>query len=59
MSAQLQNVLIVCVMLGFALMEFPTKEEAMGAARRFMKVHQEILGPKWEGTLEIHEVFTA
>jgi len=43
---------------GFALMEFATKEEALENARRFMKVHQEILGPKWEGTLEIHEVFT-
>ena len=42
---------------GFALMDFPSHADAMASARRFMKVHQEILGPKWEGTLEIHEVF--
>lgn len=43
---------------GFALMEFPTKDEALASARRFMKVHQEINGPTWEGTMEIHQVFT-
>ncbi len=43
---------------GFALMQFDTREEALESGKNFMRVHQEILGPKWEGTLEIHEVFT-
>jgi hypothetical protein len=42
---------------GFAIMSFGTREEALAAGERFMKVHQDHFGPSWEGLLEIHEVW--
>ncbi len=38
---------------GFAIFELPSKAAAIEAGRRFMQVHADILGPAWEGELEI------
>jgi hypothetical protein len=38
---------------GFAIMEVPTKEEALELGKRFMQVHADVLGPEYEGELEI------
>lgn len=38
---------------GFAIFELASKAEAVEAGRRFMQVHADILGPAWEGELEI------
>jgi hypothetical protein len=38
---------------GFAIFELPSKAAAIEAGRRFMQVHADILGPTWEGELEI------
>jgi hypothetical protein len=38
---------------GFAIVDVKTEEEAHAWATRFMKLHQEVLGPTWEGMSEI------
>jgi len=38
---------------GFAIFELASKAEAIEAGRRFMQVHADILGPAWEGELEV------
>jgi hypothetical protein len=38
---------------GFAIFEVKSKEEAIQHGRRFMAMHQELLGPDDEGQLEI------
>jgi hypothetical protein len=42
---------------GFALFEFASKEEALEQGRRFMQMHVDVMGPTYEGTMEIHDVF--
>jgi len=42
---------------GFAVIEAKSKEEAIEHARRFLKVHQDVLGPSWEGVVEIRQLF--
>lgn len=38
---------------GYAIFEFASKEEAIRMGRDFMQVHADILGPSYEGELEI------
>jgi len=38
---------------GFAIFNLPSKEEAIKMGRDFMQVHADILGPSYEGELEI------
>jgi hypothetical protein len=38
---------------GYAIFDLKSPEEAIEYARRFMKLHVEILGPSYEGTCEI------
>jgi hypothetical protein len=42
---------------GFAIIQVKSREEALEHGRRFMKVHTDALGPSWEGSCEIREVF--
>ena len=42
---------------GFAVLRLPSKEEAVEVGRRFMEVHAEILGPSYEGEMEIRPMF--
>ena len=44
---------------GFAIFELPSKEEAVRSGREFMQVHADILGPSYEGELEIRPLFDA
>jgi hypothetical protein len=38
---------------GYAIFNLESKEEAIESGRRFMQVHADILGPSYEGELEI------
>jgi hypothetical protein len=38
---------------GFAIFNLPSKEEAVNAARGFMQLYADILGPSYEGQMEI------
>ena len=42
---------------GFAILQVKSKAEAIEMGRRFMQLHQDILGPTWEGHLEIRQLF--
>ena len=42
---------------GFAIIQVKSKEEALEHGRRFMKLHQDVLGPTWEGVSEVREIF--
>jgi hypothetical protein len=42
---------------GFAIVQARSKEEAVEWGTRFMRMHQEVLGPAWEGISEIRQVF--
>lgn len=42
---------------GFAIFEFPTKEEAVASAQKFMELHVKYW-PGWEGETEIRQVFS-
>ncbi len=42
---------------GFAIFDFDTKEEAIENGRQFMQLHADILGPSYEGELEIRPMF--
>lgn len=44
---------------GFAIFELPSKAEAVEAGRQFMQLHADILGPAWEGELEIRPMMDA
>ena len=44
---------------GFAIFELPSHEVAVESAKNFFKLHQEILGPSWEGEMEVHPIFDA
>jgi hypothetical protein len=41
---------------GFAIVKVGSKAEAIELGRRFMKLHQDILGPAWEGQCEIRQM---
>lgn len=41
---------------GFAVLELPTKEAAVEAAKRFIELHREHW-PGWEGESEIRQIF--
>jgi len=42
---------------GYAIFDLKSKEEAIEAGTRFMQVHADILGPSYEGELEIRAMF--
>jgi hypothetical protein len=42
---------------GFAILRADSKAEAIELGKQFMKLHQDVLGPEYEGTLEIRQVF--
>jgi len=42
---------------GFAIFELGSKEEAVKSAREFMQLHADILGPSYEGEVEIRPMF--
>jgi hypothetical protein len=42
---------------GFAIFELKSKEEAIESGRKFMQLHADILGPSYEGELEIRQMF--
>lgn len=45
------------LLAGFALFEFASREEAIAQGKRFMQAHLDVMGPDYEGTVEIHDVF--
>jgi len=44
---------------GFAIFDLESKEEAIESGRQFMQIHADILGPSYEGELEIRPMFGA
>jgi hypothetical protein len=42
---------------GFAIIQANSKQEAIKEGRRFMQLHADILGPAYEGELEIRQMF--
>ncbi|MBX3258777.1 MAG: hypothetical protein KIS78_09085 [Labilithrix sp.] len=44
---------------GFAIFELASLEEAVEHAKRFMKLHLDVLGPGYEGSMEVHPIFGA
>ena len=42
---------------GFAIMQVNSREEALAMGTEFMQLHARILGPSYEGQLEIREMF--
>ena len=44
---------------GYAVFDLKSKEEAVEMGRRFMQIHADILGPSYEGELEIRPMFSA
>src|SRR5262245_5081479 len=44
---------------GYAIFELKSKEEAIESGRKFMQLHADILGPSYEGELEIRPMFNA
>jgi hypothetical protein len=42
---------------GFATIEAGSKEEAIEMGKAFMKIHLDVLGPAYEGELEIRQMF--
>ena len=42
---------------GFAIFELKSKEEAIENGKQFMQIHADILGPSYEGELEIRSMF--
>jgi hypothetical protein len=41
---------------GYAVMRFNSREEAIESGKRFMQLHLDILGPSYEGELEIRQM---
>lgn len=41
---------------GFAILQAKSKEEAIELGKQFMKVHGQVLGPSYEGELEIRQM---
>jgi hypothetical protein len=44
---------------GYAIFDLKSKAEAVQMGTRFMQVHNDILGPSYEGELEIRPIFGA
>ncbi len=44
---------------GYAIFNLQSKEEAVRMGREFMQIHADILGPSYEGELEIRPMFGA
>lgn len=42
---------------GYAIVQARSKEEAIELGRRFMKLHADVLGPSYQGELEIRQMF--
>jgi hypothetical protein len=42
---------------GFAILETKSKQEAIELGSQFMQMHADILGPSWEGELEVRPMF--
>ena len=42
---------------GYALIRADSREEAVDVAEQFIKLHQDVLGPTWEGIGEVRQVF--
>lgn len=42
---------------GYAIFELASQEEAIELARQFMKVHSDVLGPSYEGEVEVRPMF--
>ena len=41
---------------GYAIMEVASREEAIELGKRFMQLHADVLGPSYEGELEIRQL---
>lgn len=41
---------------GYAILQVKSKEEAIERGRRFMQVHADVLGPSYDGELEIRQM---
>ena len=41
---------------GYALIRADSQEQALQAAEQFFKLHQDVLGPTWEGVGEVRQV---
>jgi len=41
---------------GYAIMKFSSKDEAVAAARDFLKLHEEVLGPSYSGECEVRQM---
>ena len=41
---------------GFAIMEFGSRQEAIESGKRFMQLHVDVIGPAYEGELEIRQM---
>jgi hypothetical protein len=41
---------------GYAVLQCKSKEEAIERGRRFMQLHADVLGPSYEGELEIRQM---
>src|SRR5262250_2085591 len=44
---------------GFAIFDLESKEEAVESGRQFMQLHADILGPSYEGEMEIRPLMDA
>jgi len=44
---------------GFAIFDLKSKEAAIESGKQFMQIHADILGPSYEGELEIRPMFGA
>ena len=42
---------------GYGILRAKSKDEAIEMGKSFMKLHMDVLGPSYEGTLEIREMF--
>jgi hypothetical protein len=38
---------------GYAILEYPSKQEAVAGAKEFMQLHARILGPSYQATCEV------
>lgn len=44
---------------GYAIVQARSRDEAIEMGRRFMKVHADVLGPSYQGEVEIRPLFEA
>ena len=45
------------VLGGYAIVEVPSKEEAIAYAKKFWQLHAEVMGPSYEGGGEVRQFF--